>query len=372
MANLLVGFSSLCKVTFSWRPRQVKVVVRGSLGEVAGGLFREGSWSHFRFPQTPISLKALLLSIPLWLRNGNSFFASYFASFVKQTGAGLVIAYPGQFATLNRSNHLLGSTCTASFHAGVVIERARSQFEKSAQGSEPINFAFSFSEEEGHHWWNGYAQEVVGVGSLKSNLIARSGSVDNHVLFISRWKAKAGLEVYHQTEQSLFQETLKILKGLGTRLRVLGRSLVEVEKEQIFFQRLAGDHQIEFVARNPRQWERSYLEIDRAALVVTVNSALGLEALGRKKKVIFWTDDNLLQPFSALPRFLGTRGGFWSSTGEAADLVDLHHTCEKMSEAEFHEAFSSDVSSLITPDPGNQRFRQALTEFDPTFTAIFR
>lgn len=131
--------------------------------------------------------------------------------------------------------------------------------------------------------------EMVTLGSVKSNQVEiNSRASERGLVFISQWRPYINDEFYDQ-ERELLPFLARWCNERAINLYVLGRYLKDPGAERDYFAELTRNRNLNLIGRS-KDWKTSFRILDQFDLVVTVDSSLGLEALGRGKKTLFYTD----------------------------------------------------------------------------------
>jgi surface carbohydrate biosynthesis protein len=107
-------------------------------------------------------------------------------------------------------------------------------------------------------------------------------------------------------------------------------------------------------------------------LVVTVDSAIGHEFLGRGKKVVFLSgrisavNEELSREIHdtdfGYPLELGASGPFWTNNADESEFERIVESVQTMSDAQWASAISPYNDLLMAYQPGNSAFIQMLQD----------
>ena len=170
------------------------------------------------------------------------------------------------------------------------------------------------------------------------------------------------------------QRVVKFLSERAARTNqsfaVLGKRTDANPFERDFFTSAAKPYPAHFF---PRTSESSTYEFCKSAsLVVTVDSAIGHEFLGRGKKVVFLSGrisavyEELSREIHdtdfGYPLELGASGPFWTNNADESEFERIVESVQTMSDAQWASAISPYNDLLMAYQPGNSAFIQMLQD----------
>ena len=222
------------------------------------------------------------------------------------------------------------------------------------------------------------------IGSIKNNAHPKNQSKKTgSVLFISQFRSnnssfaasfahEYGSPISYDTHYSVEESVLPLLSSWALaskmKLRICGASSVNNEIEEEFYRNLLGGDDFEFLPR--MDGVSSYAQLDTADFVVSIDSAMGYEALARGCKVavfacrgkIFNTDSrNFGWPCNVEPK-----GLFWTnemSEKEVFRILSFLRDINKEDWAEILENFKSDI---VQYDLDNKLLVNLINDIFPT------
>ena len=228
------------------------------------------------------------------------------------------------------------------------------------------------------------AEQII-TGSLKNNLIGEDHSTAPKfdVVFISQHSPfqipdsqtrfffdshSFSATEFHLIEQRVVRFLAERADRTNQSFAVLGKRPDSSPFEREFFVSAAKPFPLQFF---PRTSESSTYEFCKSAsLIVTVDSALGCEFLGRGKKVVFLSgrinavSDELSREIHdtdfGFPLELGSSGPFWTNNANESDFEQLIRSVQSMSDAQWAAAISPYNDLIIAYQPGNSVFIQML------------
>ena len=236
---------------------------------------------------------------------------------------------------------------------------------------------------------NQYTQYIqakpVVTGSLKNNLIGNQIKpterfdfvyVSQHAPFeIPNSEVKfffgnksITAEEFYAIEQKIVRFLAAHSKQTGQSFAVLGKRTDSVSYEREFFVTAASPQEVQFI---PRTSETSTYEFcNSASIVVTTDSTIGYEFLGRGKKVVFLSgrinavSDDLSHEVHdtnfGYPLELSASGPFWTNTANESEFERVIGSVQSMTDAQWASTVSPYNEVLMAYQPGNTAFIQML------------
>lgn len=217
--------------------------------------------------------------------------------------------------------------------------------------------------------------KTIQIGSFKSNNVKLSnkGSKKYDILFISSFKGLDGkkifLKKYNVTwGEALVQDKrilsyLQKIKKLVPELRVgiLGCKIKNLDLEKKFFEKHLNGIKYEFIPQSKTR--KTYNIIDKAELMVSIDSSLIYETLARKNKVCVFGKRSRKYPLNtsrfAWPANVGEEGFFWSSKNDFMTFKKIVFRCLEISNNNYFKKYKKDFyTSLSIHDHQNKKFKQ--------------
>lgn len=204
--------------------------------------------------------------------------------------------------------------------------------------------------------------KIVSLGSIKSNQvpIVPKKPLKNSVLFISQWRPHYD-ESFYMQERQLLPMLQNWCASRGLDLYVLGCSLADTSGEKAFFKNSIQAENFRYLARSD-EWQSSFYVLDEVSLVVSVNSALGLEALSRGRKTVFFSNSAAPYPRVASRSIESSpSASVWISDGNLEEFWKMLDKASQMDEEDFFMLICADGQILPPRDEGLRKTR-ALVE----------
>lgn len=369
---LMRGFLGRTKIF--WKPKKTPILIRASTGITpVSKLFLENSFTIFEVGGRTISVKVLIRA--LLDRRNLPFGKKYFAHYVAETEALAV------FSNVNHSGGLSGAALvnpeviTVSFQNGVRGEVRREAYSQGriTSGRE-VAFGFEAEELKWFHESLEIERLIYATGSLKSNLVPIEKTTPSTlgVVFPSQWRPKIQRDEGRLSYQGRFSYWL--LPHLASWCRIAGFSLTilgattETLEEKSFYDKILGAGTYEYIARNPGDWKVGYNAVDRAELVVSIASSLGIEAIARGKKTLFYLMSEGTpeegQGFSPVVASCPI-GPFWVHDGDLIKARKLFFDTLRQTEEDYFEAIEKNTRLRFGSDEGLFETRRILLRIIP-------
>jgi surface carbohydrate biosynthesis protein len=192
-----------------------------------------------------------------------------------------------------------------------------------------VDYMMTFSDAVGELYSRHIAGEVIPIGSLRNNLFVRGAVKKSNVIaFISQYRNIPGItlgEIFYPRKVFFERPDSIVLGFLVDYARRHGKELIIVPcsgthkdntfgREQAYYTQLLGQ-QLQFAKE--RQGGSSYEIIDSAEVVVTIDSTLGYESLGRGNKTAIFSIRkqllNLPDRSFGWPAKYPDDGAFWTT-----------------------------------------------------------
>jgi surface carbohydrate biosynthesis protein len=242
-----------------------------------------------------------------------------------------------------------------------------------------------FGKSSGDQYAKFIRSKQIITGSLKNNLIGEDISTapkfdivlisqhspfqipNSDVRFFFGNQSFSAAEFY-LIEQRVVNFLSKRAVRTNQSFAVLGKRTDANPFEREFFTSAAKPYPVQFF---PRTSESSTYEFCKSAsLIVTVDSAIGHEFLGRGKKVVFLSgrinaiNEDLSRKIHdtdfGFPLEVGTSGPFWTNTAGESEFEQVIGSVQSMSDAQWASAISPYNDVLMAYQPDNSAFIQML------------
>jgi len=302
----------------------------------------------------------------------------YLAGYVALTRPRLVLSMQDNFEPLWRLKALCPDVAIALVQNGLRTDELSStplHVEDQCQ----VDYFFCFSTDAAKFLRSRLNAHFTPAGSFRNNYSHRVNSPERHVSYISTYRCdlapshvvriqdgKSGI-TYQQIwayRLAVIHTVLEICKVNSSRLRILGKDL-DHKSEHDFFAAALGDSSFDFVPRRDQHFQHA--ETDRARIVVSTGSTLGLESLSRgNRTAIFDQMPALLnQPSQRFgwPSVLPTEGPFWSESATADRIAIVIRFLIECSDAEWQSTLREYQTQIPVFNPGNSLFCEKLKHF---------
>jgi surface carbohydrate biosynthesis protein len=278
---------------------------------------------------------------------------------------------------------VVSSSVIAVIQNGIRTQDSYSSFRDSkinqSQSKFRIDHYFCFDESMKNFLETQIQTAPTAIGSFRSNHSPRSRQTAEEVLVISTYRT----DIDHNhvignssdgravTYGELWNHRLRVIGDVGEMCRHKGLSLRILGKDKDFLaeQRYFRENlrQVNWEL-TPRTLERnSYQECDRASLVISTGSTLGLESLARGNRTAVFSTMSLLltdhQYRFGWPENLEAEGPFWSesaTTERISTILELLLRCDQSEWLEILERYKRVIPRY---DPANSIFCERLKQF---------
>ena len=245
-------------------------------------------------------------------------------------------------------------------------------FKKMSQEKQlEVDYLFTFGKFYARKYKQYVKSKIISLGSFKNNIINNERKKkDRSILFISSgpsFKKDMGIfgkfridpEIYFKPEKILLPVILKYCQKNDYKLKILARS----KKDHHFFYEKGFYNKIlnlnEFELLENKNWKQSYKFTDDSSLIVSIYSALGLEAAVRGNRTIFFNVRNKVSESLSLfwsDNKISSRGPFWTDLINEEEFNRIANYAIFSSDLEWKESLKFIFPNLIDYDSGNKRF----------------
>ncbi len=214
---------------------------------------------------------------------------------------------------------------------------------------------------------------TLAIGSLKNNMIpVKMINSPNGILFVSQFEPKPenedplwiepdGTPIYWE---QFFYADRKVINFLrkwceenGKLLRICGRGYEHNCPEQQFFADILHGCKWEYIPRS--HGNSAYELIDTVEIVVTIDSTLGYESLGRGKKTAVLScrilDKHTTSFEFGWPAGLSHNGIFWTGDADEEEFRRVLTYLLEVSDDEWRRVWQMYSNNLMAFDLGNQQ-----------------
>jgi surface carbohydrate biosynthesis protein len=213
------------------------------------------------------------------------------------------------------------------------------------------------------------------IGSFINNMTNKieAGSQPNSVLFISQYRsppASYDIPMFYNGDDAIYWDSfysseVLILPQLysfcqerGLNLRICGCSTSNSFSEEQFFKNILGDGGWEYIPRS--SGHSSYVHVDQASYIITIDTTLGYEALARGKKVATFAIRgkaiNAIDYNFGWPKLLPDNGPFWTNYFSEEEFIRIMNYITTVTDDEWERDRISYTCELMEFDLGNTIF----------------
>lgn len=153
----------------------------------------------------------------------------------------------------------------------------------------------------------------------------------------------------------------------GLKFQVIGKREASQTKEREYFQQATGDAMIEVIPCDPEG--ASYEALMKSDFIVSIDSTLAYEMLGRGKRTAFLTIrasaiglPNLQCPNFGYPEIAEISGPFWTNVNDESEFTRVLDFTVDSSSDQWAQAVSRYVPMVMSFDPDNSRLFAILEE----------
>ena len=247
-----------------------------------------------------------------------------------------------------------------------------------------VDYMLVTSEAIGKYYLNFLSGEYNAVGTLGNNGVIRPTNIKaTDILFISQLNNNIkddntffikddGTSISSNT---FFSTEIKVLKLLAKwcfennkQLKICGREKINNNNEKYFYiNYLKGSKCVwEYIPR--KSWYSSYNLIDKAHIVISIDSTLGYEAIARGKRTAFFScrGDDLGDTSYRFgwPLKLPDSGPIWTNKQDdlGLQLPKIMNYLNAISDNEWTKVCQNYKNLVMEFDPGNTRFVKLLNQ----------
>jgi surface carbohydrate biosynthesis protein len=237
-----------------------------------------------------------------------------------------------------------------------------------------VDFMFVFGNCIGQRYGGMITGKVIPLGSIRNNMIPKTicvegklGNTNKTLLFVSQWRHrsqsrsltktyKASYQQIYLAEKYVISALVDWCKSFDYKLNIAGASIRHSKFESEFYNDLISDFDYEFSVKTNEFG--SYRLIDRSSIVVSIDSTLGLESLGRGRKTAFFSIRgrllNVPDRIFGWPGRYPTTGPFWTNEPSAITMKSILLDLSLMSDAKWESLIQPYQQDLMRYDEGNR------------------
>jgi surface carbohydrate biosynthesis protein len=310
-----------------------------------------------------------MASVDFWKRNP---LAAYISTYIKKVSPTIIITFIDNNNSFYKLSKQFPECKTIFVQNGSRSEAGDIFSNLSKSALYHVDYMLVHSRSIGKHYSKYISGQYISFGSLKNNAVKKINGVGgNTVLFISHTSGAIkgdmplyihpnGMPIYHN--QYFFAEAM-VLKFLDSwcvknnkQLKICGRSDGLDGKEKAFYANLINESKWELIPKLNNF--SSYKLIDLADIVVTIDSTLGYESIGRGKKTAAFScrASSILSQAANFgwPLDLPNNGPFWTNDHDVEQFQRIMDYLSKVSDVEWKRTLKRYSLDLMDFNPDNK------------------
>ncbi len=237
------------------------------------------------------------------------------------------------------------------------------------------DFVLVYNNFFGNYYKKFLKTKIVQIGSFRSNQVKLSNKSRKKfdILFVSNYKGRDGNEIFLKKYDITWGEALvqeeRILSYLlklkilipNLRIGILGCKEKGLDKEKEYFKNHLKGIKYEFIPQSKSR--KTYNIIDKAELMLAIDSSLIYETLARGNKVCVFGNRSKKYPLNtsrfAWPANVKNEGFFWSSKNNFKTFHKIVLRCLNISSIRYFKKYKKDFyNSLSIYDYKNKKFKE--------------
>lgn len=326
-----------------------------------------------------VNIPCLIYAVILRIFKFDCFYVSYIGAYIKLSSPKLLITFIDNNPSFYKLSNYFPNIKTVFIQNGIRGIHGDIFESLSYSKKQHVDYMLVFGKAVGELYSKYISGNVIPIGSLKNNSISKNNyfSIEkNKVVFISQWRSKPvnglflpiyGIEydLFYKAEKEVLTFLSQWCLANNFKLEICGCSSLESEKEFAFFKEILPSFNFEFLKKESILC--SYTSIDKAEIVVFVDSTLGYESLSRGNKtacfsirseILGWKDDSFGWP-KKLPIF----GPFWTNEIEINQFENIMNYLKNVSDEEWKSVVNEVITDIIEYDPGNTKLKELISSF---------
>lgn len=247
-----------------------------------------------------------------------------------------------------------------------------------------VDYMFVFNECIGQEYSKYIQGKVIPIGSFKNNLISvTKKNREKTILFISQYRVPpqqadcfmqceghtVSWDIFYAAERAVLPFLAQYAKEHDYRLCITSALKEHENQEYQFYTAILAGYDWQFLSQ--KDTFSGYLNVDEADYVVFIDSALGYEALARKKRVAAFSIRNVYAPMISInfgwPANLPNKGPFWTNNVDETEFASIMDYITTIGEQEWETMLQPYLPRVMEYDAGNKKFlnlMQALSAHD--------
>jgi surface carbohydrate biosynthesis protein len=255
-------------------------------------------------------------------------------------------------------------------------------FMKNSEEKPKINHILVFSQSDAQYFNNHFIGRISIAGSLRNNMCTIQKDKTGEIAWISTWvdghkaseKFKLGngeivnFEDFNGCEATSIINVGEWCRENGFHLSIAGSTLdpSSASREKNFFIKVLQDNSDVQWEYFPRKYLSNYNLVDKHKLIISIDSALALEALSRGAKVAIISCRSQILNLSdrrfGYPINLPLAGSFWTSTTLKSEISNFLSKVYLMNEQDYFQNVNSQKEILMPYDYGNTVLNKIINE----------
>lgn len=321
---------------------------------------------------------------------------TYLLAFLKQTRPKVVISTSDNSLDLYSIKSHFPDICVIAIQNGrrnTFGPRPHSSFQSALASSSTrpaIDYYFTFGSTERVQFEPLVNAKFVAHGNLKNNYLAHisleSAGRERTLSYISSFpnlssgapssidsdlpthffgESPISFRSYFSPEGTVAHFLTEYCRDRGLKFQVIGKRSSSQPQERAYFQMATCDPNLKYVPCDPES--ASYRALIRSDYVVSIDSTLAYEMLGRGKRTAFLTMrasaigiPDLRCPKFGFPEITEESGPFWTNFDNAEEFTRVLDFVIDASETQWNETTSSIIPKVMNLDPDNRQLFQLL------------
>jgi surface carbohydrate biosynthesis protein len=330
-----------------------------------------------------VNIPCLVYAVILRIFKFDCFYISYVGAYIKLTSPKVLITFIDNNPSFYKLSLNFPKIQTVFIQNGFRCSHNDIFETLSYSKKQHVDFMLVFGKTIGELYSKYISGKVIPIGSLKNNSILRGDNYldakdKNKVVFISQWRNKPTIGFFlpsYNIEYDLFYKAEKeVLNFLSKwclanicKLEICGCSELEGKNEHAYFKKLLPNFSFEFSKKESNI--SSYSCIDKAEIVVFIDSTLGYESLSRGNKtaaltirseILGWDDYSF-----GWPKKFPNYGLFWTNELDIIRFGNIMNYLKNVSDKEWKSVVNEVMTDIIEYDPGNMRIKELINQIFP-------